>query len=161
MTKRRPQMCCAYGAAGPALVVMTRGNKGAVIGLSITGQLTSVDAPAVEVADTVGAGDSFTAGLVSGLLDAGLLGGIQAREHCGPPHSRTSDPRSTAPWPAQRSRCHAPVPTHRTLPRSSCEVFEQADVLPMLQPRPTARSLRWSFDPNPSRPANRIRSSSK
>jgi fructokinase len=69
-----------WGQLGPALVVMTRGNKGAVIRLSITGQLTSVDAPVVEVADTVGAGDSFTAGLVSGLLDAGLLGGIQARE---------------------------------------------------------------------------------
>ena len=31
------------------------------------------------VADTVGAGDSFMAGLVSGLLDAGLLGGPDAR----------------------------------------------------------------------------------
>ena len=32
-------------------------------------------APRVTVVDTVGAGDSFMAGLVSGLLDAGLLGG--------------------------------------------------------------------------------------
>jgi fructokinase len=30
--------------------------------------------------DTVGAGDSFMAGLVSGLLDAGLLGSMEARE---------------------------------------------------------------------------------
>ena len=36
-------------------------------------------APVVAVADTVGAGDSFMAGLVSGLLDAGLLGGTDAR----------------------------------------------------------------------------------
>jgi fructokinase len=51
-----------------------------VIGLSLTGELTSVDAPTVEVVDTVGAGDSFMAGLLCGLLDAGLLGGIAARE---------------------------------------------------------------------------------
>src|SRR5665647_2666704 len=51
-----------------------------LIGLSITGALTSVDAPVVEVVATVGAGDSFMAGLVSGLLEARLLGGIQARE---------------------------------------------------------------------------------
>jgi fructokinase len=68
-----------WGLLGPPLVVVTRGDRGAVIGLSITGELTSVAAPAVEVVDTVGAGDSFMAGLVSGLLDAGLLGGIQAR----------------------------------------------------------------------------------
>ena len=71
-----------WGLLGPALVVVTRGDQGALIGLpSNTGDLTSVDAPAVEVVDTVGAGDSFMAGLVSGLLDAGLLGGIQARGH--------------------------------------------------------------------------------
>jgi fructokinase len=69
-----------WGLLGPALVVVTRSDKGAVVGLSITGELTSVDAPAVDVVDTVGAGDSFMAGLVSGLLDAGLLGGTQARE---------------------------------------------------------------------------------
>jgi fructokinase len=69
-----------WGLLGPTLVVVTRGDKGAVIGLSTTGELTSVDAPAVKVADTVGAGDSFMAGLISGLLDAGLLGGTDARE---------------------------------------------------------------------------------
>lgn len=30
--------------------------------------------------DTVGAGDSFMSGLLSGLLDAGLLGSVDARE---------------------------------------------------------------------------------
>jgi fructokinase len=69
-----------WGQLGPALMVVTRGDKGAVIGLSLTGELTSVDAPTVEVVDTVGAGDSFMAGLLCGLLDAGLLGGIAARE---------------------------------------------------------------------------------
>jgi fructokinase len=39
-----------------------------------------VPAPRVEVTDTVGAGDSFMAGLLSGLLEDGFLGGIEARE---------------------------------------------------------------------------------
>jgi len=69
-----------WGRLGPALVVVTRGDKGAVVGLGITGELTSVDAPVVEVVDTVGAGDSFMAGLLSGLLEADLLGGVPARE---------------------------------------------------------------------------------
>ena len=75
-----PDVLRLWGQLGPALTVVTRGGKGAVVGLSITGELTSVDAPVVQVVDTVGAGDSFMAGLLSGLLDAGLLGGIQGRE---------------------------------------------------------------------------------
>ena len=69
-----------WGQLGPALMVVTRGDKGAVIGLSTTGELSSVDAPVVDVVDTVGAGDSFMAGLLCGLLDASLLGGLQARK---------------------------------------------------------------------------------
>jgi fructokinase len=51
-----------------------------MVGLGSAGELTSVDAPAVDVVDTVGAGDSFMAGLLSGLLEADLLGGVHARE---------------------------------------------------------------------------------
>ena len=69
-----------WGQLGPALTVVTRGSNGAVVGLSITGDLTSIDAPIARVVDTVGAGDSFMAGLLSGLLEAGLLGGIEGRE---------------------------------------------------------------------------------
>ena len=69
-----------WGQLGPTLTVVTRGGSGAVVGLSISGELTDVDAPTVDVVDTVGAGDSFMAGLLSGLLEAGLLGGIQGRE---------------------------------------------------------------------------------
>lgn len=75
-----PDVLRLWGQLGPALTVVTRGVNGAVVSLSITGELTSVDAPEVEVVDTVGAGDSFMAGLLAGLLDAGLLGGVEARE---------------------------------------------------------------------------------
>lgn len=58
---------------GPALVVVTLGGEGAV---AVTaGGEVHVPAASVTVADTVGAGDSFTAGLLDGLWDEGLLGG--------------------------------------------------------------------------------------
>jgi fructokinase len=69
-----------WGELGPAVVVVTRGGEGALVRVSATGEQASLPAPTVDVVDTVGAGDSFMAGLVSGLLDAGLLGGAQARE---------------------------------------------------------------------------------
>ena len=59
---------------GPAFVVVTRGGDGATAFLP-SERAVHVDAPATEVADTVGAGDSFMGGLIDGLWDAGLLGG--------------------------------------------------------------------------------------
>ncbi|GAA5026660.1 carbohydrate kinase [Terrabacter aeriphilus] len=70
----------AWGELGPAVVVVTRGGEGAVVRVTRTGEQVALPAPVVDVVDTVGAGDSFMAGLVSGLLDAGLLGGAEARE---------------------------------------------------------------------------------
>lgn len=58
---------------GPALVVLTRGAAGAIA--VCRDGVVDVPSPAVEVADTVGAGDSFTAGLLDALWTAGLLGG--------------------------------------------------------------------------------------
>lgn len=57
---------------GVSLVVITRGDKG----LSALGADFRVDVPAiaVEVADTVGAGDTIGAVLVAGLLEYGLSG---------------------------------------------------------------------------------------
>ncbi len=59
---------------GPALVVVTLGGAGA-IATSQHGDPVQVPAPEVTVVDTVGAGDAFTAGLLAGCADAGLLGG--------------------------------------------------------------------------------------
>ncbi len=63
-----------WARSGPALVVVTHGGEGAFACTS-AGARTSVPAPAVTVADTVGAGDSFMAGLIDGLWSSGLLGG--------------------------------------------------------------------------------------
>ncbi|HEX3003198.1 MAG TPA: carbohydrate kinase [Angustibacter sp.] len=60
---------------GPTLVVVTLGGEGA-----LAWHRSAPDAPIrveprhVQVVDTVGAGDSFMSGLLSGLVDAGLLG---------------------------------------------------------------------------------------
>ncbi|MBY8880074.1 carbohydrate kinase [Streptomyces sp. PLK6-54] len=58
---------------GPSLVVLTRGAHGARAWWRAGSH--PVPAPRVPVADTVGAGDAFTAALLSALLGAGLLGG--------------------------------------------------------------------------------------
>ena len=59
-------------ALGPALVVLTRGAAGAKV-LWRHG-CCEVPAVPVQVVDTIGAGDAFMSGLISGLLRAGLLG---------------------------------------------------------------------------------------
>ena len=58
-------------ALGPALVVVTRGADGADA-LAASGTV-HVSAQTGPVADTIGAGDSFMAGLLAGLGDRGLL----------------------------------------------------------------------------------------
>ncbi len=63
---------------GPALVVVTRGAAGAEA-LCARGSV-HVRAPAGAVADTIGAGDSFMAGLLAALSDLKLLGGEQRGE---------------------------------------------------------------------------------
>ena len=67
---------------GPSLVVVTRGSKGATFAIRGAEPVLAPSAD-VEKVDTVGAGDSFMAGLLSGLLDAGLLGGEGARVKLG------------------------------------------------------------------------------
>lgn len=65
--------CDTWHAAGVPLVVITRGSRGAVA--SLNGERVVVPAPQTDVVDTVGAGDSFTAGLLHYLGARGTLGG--------------------------------------------------------------------------------------
>jgi fructokinase len=60
---------------GPVLVVVTRGGQGVY---AVTADL-EVRRPAtpVDLVDTVGAGDSFTSGLLDGLRRADLIGGVR------------------------------------------------------------------------------------
>jgi fructokinase len=71
-------VAAAWLALGPSVVVVTRGGEGAT-GLAAAGRV-DVQAPPVEVVDTVGAGDAFTAGLLDALAAADLLGAARAEE---------------------------------------------------------------------------------
>jgi fructokinase len=62
---------------GPALVVITRGSEGAT-GYTSTHSV-SVKARKAKVADTVGAGDTFNAGVLAGLHDLGILDKVAIR----------------------------------------------------------------------------------
>ena len=77
-----PDVLRRWAGLGPAACVITRGGNGAMYAVSAASEaeVTTVAAKPTTVIDTVGAGDSFMAGLVSGLLDAGYLGGADARD---------------------------------------------------------------------------------
>jgi fructokinase len=62
-----------WSRSGPSLVVVTHGGEGAFASTAAGARL-QVAAPPVQVADTVGAGDSFMGGLIDGLWSAGMLG---------------------------------------------------------------------------------------
>src|SRR5690606_6767282 len=81
------EVAARWAARGPAVVVVTRGGEGA-IAVTSGGVRVDVAAPRVEVADTVGAGDSFMGGLVDGLWSAGLLG-AQRRDALRGPDAET------------------------------------------------------------------------
>ena len=68
-----PEVLRRWARLGPALVVVTRGAEGVVFGLT-SGELASAPTMATGVVDTVGAGDSFMAGLHAGRSAAGLTG---------------------------------------------------------------------------------------
>lgn len=61
---------------GASLVVVTLGGDGAVA-VTGSGESVEVSAPRVDVADTVGAGDSFMGALIHGLWERDLLGAAQ------------------------------------------------------------------------------------
>jgi len=62
-------------ASGPALVIVTRGGAG-VYAVSADLELRRAAVP-IDLVDTVGAGDSFTSGLLDGLHRADLIGGAR------------------------------------------------------------------------------------
>ncbi|MGE9809335.1 carbohydrate kinase family protein [Janibacter sp. G1551] len=66
-------------ALGPSLVVITRGPDGVIWRTASSPEPAALPSVAGEVVDTVGAGDSFMAGLLSGLLALDLLGDPAAR----------------------------------------------------------------------------------
>jgi fructokinase len=82
-----------YAAAqletGPALVVLTRGAAGVTSLRHRDGKIERIDLPGfpVTVADTVGAGDTFSAGLLAALAAGGVLGRA-ALEALPPPDLR-------------------------------------------------------------------------
>lgn len=62
-----------WAGLGPAIVVVTRGGSGASV-LRADGTVLDVPGVETEVVDTIAAGDTFTAGLLDGLLAAGIHG---------------------------------------------------------------------------------------
>jgi len=75
-TESVADVAARWAVAGPAIVVVTQGGDGARA-LTSLGIDLQVPAVAVDVVDTVGAGDSFMAGLIDGLWSAHLLGAEQ------------------------------------------------------------------------------------
>lgn len=88
---------------GAALVVVTRGEHGSRVHVPATDEWAHIPPmPGVHVVDTVGAGDSYMAGLVSGLLDAGLLGSTDAAAAL-----RAADLDAVRPAVDRATRCAA------------------------------------------------------
>lgn len=112
------QIAALWAQLGPSLVVITRGGEGALVHLSVDASTRTVAAEPVSVVDTVGAGDSFMAGLLSGLLDAGLLGSLEARDtfrRAGWEQVRPALERAAAAAAVTVSRAGANPPTRAEL----------------------------------------------
>lgn len=89
-----------WRSLGPAMVVVTRGPWGAMAALTGDRDRLALDQINVEVADSVGAGDSFMAGMISGLCGAGLLGSREAGQRL-----------REARWPDVQAALHRAVAT--------------------------------------------------
>jgi fructokinase len=113
-------------ALGPALVVITRGPWGAIAALAGDDDALHLDQINVTVGDTVGAGDSFMAGLLSGLADADLLGSRAAASRLG-----------GAKWSDVQPALHRAVATSAiTVSRKGAYGPDQAEVAHLLANRP-------------------------
>ena len=76
------EVAAQWCARGPAVVVVTRGQEGAIAVGRQAGPVTCPGRP-VEVVDTVGAGDSFMSALLAGLHRRGLLGAARREQLAG------------------------------------------------------------------------------
>lgn len=113
------QVLSRWSELGAAMTIVTRGGSGALVRLGSTGEAATFSAPAVDVVDTVGAGDSFMSGLLSGLLEDGYLGGIPARarlRQATPDDVRPSIERALACAAITVSRAGANPPRRDELP---------------------------------------------
>ncbi|MDJ0345772.1 carbohydrate kinase [Streptomyces sp. H10-C2] len=82
------EVALRWSRSGPSLVVLTFGADGSEVWWRQGRH--AMPAPSIEVIDTVGAGDAFMSGLISGLLRAGLLGAGRIAGEPGesPPRTR-------------------------------------------------------------------------
>ena len=103
---------------GPSLVVITLGGEGAIAWHRAAPEEPIRVAPQrVQVVDTVGAGDSFMSGLLSGLLDADLLGRgrREALRASSPDDVRSALDRAVATSAITCSRAGSNPPTRAEL----------------------------------------------
>ena len=112
------------GSEGPALVVVTRGADGPW-GVNASGE-ARFPAPSVDVADTVGAGDSFMAALLSGIVDLGLDGAQNRKDLRELSSDSLRDLLAHAAWAAAVtvSRAGANPPSRAELNRMELEAQE-------------------------------------
>lgn len=115
-----PDVLRRWESLGPGVTIVTRGAEGAVYAVrsSEATEVTTVPARAAQVIDTVGAGDSFMAGLLSGLADDGFVGGPEARRrlhHAGIDDLRASVDRAMSSAGATVARAGAYAPTRAEL----------------------------------------------
>ena len=105
-----------WAAMGPAICAVTQGGSEVVV--LAAGTIEHFPTLPTTVVDTVGAGDSFMAGLISGLIDLGLLGDAAARERlrfAQWPAIRTAVDRALACAAITVSRAGANPPTRTDL----------------------------------------------
>lgn len=69
-----------WSQSGPSLILCTRGPRGVYVKTRAERDMLVVNPLDIDLIDTVGAGDSLMAGLISGLVDAGLLGAGPAKQ---------------------------------------------------------------------------------
>lgn len=74
------EVLARWTGLGPGLAVVTLGGEGVCYRVASDPRVATEPTRAESVVDTVGAGDSFMAGLVSGLVVSGLLGDPGARD---------------------------------------------------------------------------------